>query len=323
MSAAPARPTVVVVGAAARDIDDADPRGWRLGGGVMYGGLTVARLGLPTAVLVGVDAAAAGAEEIDLLRHAGADVHLVALEHGPVFINVETPNGRVQTGLSPSDRLDPAELPEAWRAAPGWLLAAVADELPDVWAVAMPGDSLVGTGWQGLLRDVVAGERVRRRPPAPSAIVARSDVVGVSRDDVARELPLADLCRLLRPGATLAFTQGARGGIAVRVEADGRGAMTRWPGIPPARIVDPTGAGDVFLAALLAARVEPRLVGGRLDRRDDLRLAAAVASLVLEAPGLAGVPDRDAIRRRMREGVAPGRGQVDAGSRGSSARPAR
>jgi hypothetical protein len=30
----PARPDVVVVGSAARDIDPTDPRGWRLGGGV-------------------------------------------------------------------------------------------------------------------------------------------------------------------------------------------------------------------------------------------------------------------------------------------------
>jgi hypothetical protein len=56
MTARPFRPTVVVVGAAARDLDDSDPRGWRIGGGVTYGGLTVARLGLPTAVLIGVDA---------------------------------------------------------------------------------------------------------------------------------------------------------------------------------------------------------------------------------------------------------------------------
>src|SRR5262249_30017960 len=36
----PTTPTVVVVGSAARDLVDDDPRGWRLGGGVSYSALT-------------------------------------------------------------------------------------------------------------------------------------------------------------------------------------------------------------------------------------------------------------------------------------------
>ena len=301
MTGPPFRPTVVVVGAAARDLDPGDPRGWRLGGGVMYGGLAIARLGVPTAVLVGVDEAAASAEELGLLHDAGAEVRLVPLERGPVFVNSETPAGRVQTAFSASDRIDPSHLPDAWRAAAGWLLAPVADELPETWAEAMSPDAIVATGWQGLLRDVVAGERVRHRLPSRSAIVARSDIVGVSADDLGGDVLIDDLCGLMRPGATLAFTQGARGGIAIEVGTAGPGSMARWPGIPPARIVDPTGAGDVFLAGLLAARVEPRLLGSRPVPRLDFRLAAAVASLVLERPGLAGVPDRASIRRRVRE----------------------
>ena len=54
---------VLVVGSAARDVVHDDPRGWRLGGGVTYGGLTLARLGLRPRVLVGVDRLAADAEE--------------------------------------------------------------------------------------------------------------------------------------------------------------------------------------------------------------------------------------------------------------------
>lgn len=301
MTAEPFRPTVVVVGAAARDLDDSDPRGWRIGGGVTYGGLTVARLGVPTAVLLGVDAEASGAAEIDLLRQAGAEVHLVPLGRGPIFINLETPTGRAQTGFSASDPVGPEHLPDAWRSAPGWLFGAVADELPASWADAVPADAIVATGWQGLLRDIVPGELVHRRHPSPSAIIARSDIVGVGADDLTDEILIDDLCALMRPGATLAFTQGENGGLAIQVGHPSPRSMARWPGIPPARIVDHTGAGDVFLAGLLAARVEPRLVGGHPGARLDLRLAAAVASLVLEDIGLAGVPDRAAVRRRLRE----------------------
>src|SRR5215831_17540461 len=61
-------PDVVVVGAAARDIVHDDPRGWRLGGGVSYAALTLARLGLRTGALVGADPEAARSRELDFLR---------------------------------------------------------------------------------------------------------------------------------------------------------------------------------------------------------------------------------------------------------------
>jgi sugar/nucleoside kinase (ribokinase family) len=292
-------PTIVVVGAAARDVARDDPRGWRLGGGVAYSALTTARLGVPTAALVGVDGPGATAAELDLLRNAGVDVRLVELERGPVFDNVETPEGRIQIGHVRADPIPVNALPAAWRGAPAWILAAVADELPPAWA-EVPGDAaLVAAGWQGLLREVVAGQRVRRLPPGESPIVARADLVGVSRDDLGPAAAVDDLLRFLRPGATLVLTQGDHGGLVMTAGPDGASAMYHYPAIRSPAIVDPTGAGDVFLAALLAARAEPRLVGGRLDKRFDVLLAAAVASLVLEGQGLLGVPHRSAVRRRM------------------------
>ncbi len=103
---------------------------------------------------------------------------------------------------------------------------------------------------------------------------------------------------------TLAVTQGDRGGIVVEAGPDGPTSLRHYPAVRSHTTVDPTGAGDVFLAALAAARIEPRLVGGRIAQGFDLLLAAAAASLVLEGPGLDGVPGRDAVRRRMAEGVA-------------------
>src|SRR5690349_17239222 len=131
-------PTVVVVGAAARDLVDDDPRGWRLGGGVSYSALVTARLGLPTGALIGVDEEAAGAPELDLLREAGVDVRLVELAHGPVFVNIERPEGRHQLCEDRSDPVPVDAVPDEWRAAPGWILAPVAAELPPAWAT-LPG----------------------------------------------------------------------------------------------------------------------------------------------------------------------------------------
>jgi sugar/nucleoside kinase (ribokinase family) len=291
-------PAVLVVGAASRDIDEGDPRGWRLGGGVSYSALTVARLGLPTRAIVGVDAEAATAHELDLLRDAGVELRLVELDRGPVFVNIERPEGRRQVAHEASDLLPVDALPDDWRASAGWLLSPVAAELPESWAAAAPDEAYVTVGWQGLLRELVPGEDVRRVPPGPNAVIRRADLVGISQDDVARDVRVDDLITLLHPGANLLVTQSDRGGIiAERVGA--RTRLRRYPPVPAARIVDSTGAGDTFLAALAAARIEPRLVGGRIRAGYDLLLAAAAASLVLEDLGLHGVPDRDAVRRRM------------------------
>src|SRR3954464_14357111 len=92
--AAGRRARYVVVGSAARDIDESDARGWRLGGGVTYGALTLGRLGLPTTPIIGLDSLARNSHELGLLREAGVEVVAVPLEHGPVFINRETPTGR-------------------------------------------------------------------------------------------------------------------------------------------------------------------------------------------------------------------------------------
>lgn len=298
-------PTMVVVGAASRDLAPDDPRGWRLGGGVSYSALTTARLGVPTAALVGVDRVAAGqAHELEALREAGVDVVLVELDHGPVFENIERPEGRLQLASDHSDPVPTGALPDHWRAAPGWILAPVAAEIPDDWATVPRPEATVAVGWQGLLRVLVAGEAVRHTEPGPSAILGRADLVGVSRDDLDRSIEFADLCRLLRPGATLVVTQGDQGGLVLEAGEDGPRRVRHYPAVGSRAVVDPTGAGDVFLAALAAARVDPRLVGGRLDRGADLLLAAAASALVLEGPGMAGVPHRAAVSARIAEAIS-------------------
>lgn len=310
MSEPPAvAPSVVVVGAAARDLAEDDRRGWRLGGGVSYSALMTARLGLPTAALVGVDALAAKAPELDLLREAGVDVRLVPLDHGPVFVNIERPEGRHQLCEDRSDPVPVEAVPQEWRAAPGWILAPVAAELPPAWAELPPDDAFVAVGWQGLLRELVPGEPTHHLAPRPDPIVERADLIGLSRDDIDRDTELADLYRLLHRGASLAVTQGDRGGLivhgahAAHGEPEAALELRHYPAVKSRRPVDPTGAGDVFLAALAAARIEPRLIGGRTGLGLDLLLAASAASLVLEGPGLLGVPDRAAVRARMREGA--------------------
>ena len=308
-----ARPSVEVVhvGSACRDVASDDPRGWRLGGGVTYAALTTARLGLRTAAVVGVDAAASDARELDTLRDAGVDIMRVHLDEGPIYHNVETPKGRVQTIVQTGIPLPVPALPGSWLDAPGWSVVPVAGEVTDQWAPVVPDDAYVAVAWQGLLRTLVGGERVTRRPPEPSALLRRADLVGVSHHDVAPTTPITDLWRLLKPGAQLLVTRGDEGGLLLLIGEAGPVEVMRYLPTATSDELDPTGAGDTFLAALHASVLRPAIVGRhRVRHRLDLRFAAAAGSLVVEGPGLDGVPDRAAVlvrraRERIRRAVIP------------------
>src|SRR5206468_5813665 len=109
-----------------------------------------------------------------------------------------------------------------------------------------------------------------------------------------------DVLALVRPGATLVLTRADHGGSALsRPDDGGRSALRTYASIPPERVEDPTGAGDVFLAALIATALDGVRLGVPSAWSDRLRFAAAAASVSVEAAGVFGVPDLDAIRRRM------------------------
>jgi sugar/nucleoside kinase (ribokinase family) len=307
----PSRIEVVHVGSAARDRAPDDPRGWRLGGGVTYAALTTARLGLRTAAVVGMDDDAAGAHELDRLREAGVEIHRVGLPESPVFDNRETAVGRAQTTIVRGAVIEPRHLPAELLRAPAWSLVPVADEVDDRWAeVPRPG-ALVAVAWQGMLRRLVAGRPVERVAPRERALLRRADLVGLSHLDVDPSSSLGSLTAFLRPGARLLVTQGGHGGLLVTATATGPMEVLRYLPLPTDREVDPTGAGDVSLAALLATLVRPA-VAGAPDRTParGLRFAAAAGSLAVEGIGLAGVPDLPAVRiraqrERVRRAVRP------------------
>jgi sugar/nucleoside kinase (ribokinase family) len=281
-------PDVVVVGSATRDLSEADPRGWMLGGGVTFGALAFARLGLRTGVVLGVDEEAATARELDLIRDAGAEIVEVPLARGPVFTNVETLAGRIQTCGSLSDPVPVSALPEGWASAPAWVFAPIASEIPEGWVDVPADDACVVFAWQGILRELAPGQRVRPRQPGPSPFLERADILAFSRHDVPSDLAIRDIGAWVGERCDVLLTAGLLGGMLIRFEHGRMTASRAYPSIPSVEEIDPTGAGDTMLAGLVAARLvagnEAR-VGGR-----DVFLGATAASLLVEGPGLNSVP---------------------------------
>ena len=284
-------PSILVVGAATRDIDTTDRRGWRLGGAVTYAALAIARLGLPCRVLIGVDDEAASAHELGLLLAAGCEIEYARLERGPVFDNQQTPTGRRQIAHSASDRIPVRELPRRWRDSDAVLLGPVADELGPAWAAAFPASTLVGLGWQGLMRRLTPGEPVELLPLRPLALIARADIAVTSVEELRPSSGPAALARLLpRPGQQVLVSNGAQPLLFLQRAAGGlRGCV--MPVEPAVRVVDTTGAGDTLLAAWLAGFCTTRAAG--LDAGPDrlIRFATAAAAAKVEAGGLAGMPN--------------------------------
>ena len=268
------RPTLLVVGAASRDIHADDPRGWRLGGTVSYSSLVAARLGVHVRALVGVDHAAATASELDVLREAGVEVELVPLSNGPVFENQETPSGRVQLFHSTSDQIPVSALPPAWRTPDAALLGPIAGELSDEWATPFPQQTYVAIAAQGLVRALAVGKRVATLPIGQNALLTRSDAIAISAEEITAGAP--PIRELLHPGQELLVTHGAKG--VLHLEWNGTRLQGRYmPPLPVREAVNTTGAGDTFLAAWLATRM---LIGGQNWR--PLAVAAAMASLSVE-----------------------------------------
>ena len=285
----PDSPDLVVIGAASRDITPDDPRGWRLGGSAAYCALAAARLGLRVGCLLGVDAEASAAHELSLLEAAGVDLRRVALERGPVFENIERDGHRRQRWLSECAPLAPAALPKDWRGARGWLLVPIAGELPGEWSAAPKSDAVIGVGWQGMLRKFAADGWVRGIAPELSTLLAAAGLVVASVNDLPSGATIASL-RMLAPQATIVLTAGERGGVVVHLSG-----LTRYRAIPATAVVDPTGAGDVFLAALMVGW----LLKGGPTTSATLRFAAAAASCVVEGPGLSAVPTQARVAERL------------------------
>ena len=294
----------VVVGSASRDIDKSDPRRWRLGGGVTYGALTLGRLGLPTTAIIGLDPLArTDAHELGLLRDAGVEIVPVPLDHGPVFSNRETPSGRQQTAL---DASDPVPVSSASAIADShdprslvWLFAPVANELPEAWANVPAAEAFVAVGWQGLLRDLTAGQPVAYHGVTANALLRRAQLVAASADEFPSSAALRDICALLGPASELLMTAGHRGGCTVGPHGRIRVA---YPPIPAREQIDPTGAGDVMMAALVAALTTSEGTERMRSRGRHLRFAATAASLLVEQPGLDAVPHRAQICLRLQSG---------------------
>lgn len=270
---------------------DRTPSGGLLGGTVLYAALTAARYGLRSAILTRANLAALDDDMRAQLDEIAAEVEIVTQASGGVttFTNTEVAGRRSQTLHDWGGQIDLNGLPPLWRSAAAIHIAPVAQEI-DPRQISRLSTSLLGCTPQGWMRrwDERGFGPVRPAPlRLPPDLVSRIDALVVSADEYvsAREA----VAEIGQRGLS-AVTRGIQGATLID-----RG---REVDVPAYRVrgVDTVGAGDVFAAALFAARSTRQSVSA------SARYASAAAALTVRGAGLTSVPTRDEIEAVIERG---------------------
>ncbi|NJL55894.1 ribokinase [bacterium] len=248
----------------------------RLGGTTAYAAATAAAFRLRVGV---VTSAAPDDPLLEQLRQ-WARVHLIPAAATTTFENLYEPDGRRQFVRALAAPLTPESVPTVWRHTPAVHLAPIAGEVSD----ALPGccNNHVLLTLQGWLRQWESDGLVRFRRWCDAAVLRHINVVVLSEEDIRAapdlEQDLAHSCE------TLLLTQAERGGTCYE-----RASAWRYAAFP-VHVIEPTGAGDVFAAALLAAHIH---AGQGL--RQAVMVAARLAANAVTRPGLQGTPTPDEV----------------------------
>lgn len=285
-------PELVLVGNLLVDdlvYDDGTTRMGQPGGALLHAAISATAFGAKVGCvsIVGSDYPA---RALSALQARGVSLEGVSRLDGPgvrVWLLYEAGARRMIPWLGRPTHADVSPLPEsypkAYEGAKGVHVAPMPWERQAAFVAA------VGRGGQRVSLDPCeplddAGlDRVR-------SALAHVDVLFVSDDEVAFADPAGALASLAAGRTTCVLhRRGREGGVVYQAD----GSRTTW-NAHPASEVDPTGAGDVFAAAFMAAWV------GGASLRDAVARGAAAASVAVEGVGadaLLGVGEGELVRR--------------------------
>jgi len=270
---------------------DRAPEGFRPGGTVTFSAVTAKRLGRSPAILtagslegIGHSPVADGPPGVHRLNGGDLDGVIVCALPSPAtttFSNIYRDGRRTQIIEAVAAPILPESLPVAWAAVPTVLLGPLAQEMPTSWARQFP-DALLGVTPQGWMREWDRAGHVRpTRWKNASEILPHVDAVIFSREDVGDDD--AYIAELAAQARLMVVTDGYHGATVYR------NGERHFVPARPAVEVDPTGAGDIFATAFLIRLKETG------DPLAATRFAHVVASMSVEAVGLASIPPRSRV----------------------------
>ena len=258
---------------------------WRCGGSAFYGAVTMARLGVRVALVARIGEAEY-LRYAELAREVGIDLRRLPSITTTTFVFSEEDGRRVLRLRARARAIAARDVPTELGGRPALLGSVVGEHADDLFA-EFSGRAVLTA--QGELRAFDAQGRVRYAPWRRAGTVApRLRALVCSDEDLEGDLAPAFEWS---SECVVVVTRGARGAALIR-----EGARVDLAAYRPARVVDPTGAGDAFAAGLLVAREE----GASWEAAADF--ANCVASFCLEGIGVAGLAERSRVDERRARG---------------------
>ncbi|MCK6577196.1 MAG: PfkB family carbohydrate kinase [Anaerolineae bacterium] len=257
---------------------DLTPQGRIAGGTVSYAARTAAAFGWRVGI---VTSCRPDEPLLDPFR-SFADIHIIPADETTTYENIYTDHGRLQYVRGRAGEILAENIPDKLRSAPLVHLAPIADEIRSGVA-AYFGESTILATLQGWMRQWGPDQVVHFKPFDHENLLKRVDVVVFSEEDIAAA-PETEAWVSARARHTF-VTRAEKGGSYYH---DGQHDSYTTPKVS---VVEPTGAGDVFAASLLAS-----LPLVAYDMSKAIRIAARLAANAVTRPGIQGTPSADEVR---------------------------
>lgn len=252
---------------------DLTPRGRQLGGTVSYAAKTIESFDL------GIGIVTSSLIDDPLLEElaGNSNLHLIPSEQTTTFENIYAPEGRKQYVRGRAADLIADSVPEMWRSASMVHFGPLVNEI-DPALVRLFSNSITLLTLQGLLRQWGDDGLVKFKRWFEPDVLAEFDFIVFSEEDILSDPSLEqDVAAVAR---CLIVTRAENGGTIYR-----KGLPPVNYTTPQVEVVQPTGAGDVFAASLLAAYHQLDH-----DLLKAIKVAASLAAICVTRDGMLGVP---------------------------------
>lgn len=260
---------------------DLTPGGRKAGGTVSYAARTAAAFGLRVGLLT---SAAVDEPLLDTLRPY-AEIRSLPAAETTTYENIYGPTGRTQYVRGVAAPIRPEDIPADWLDAPLVHLAPIAGEVDPQVAHSFH-DKTVLLTLQGWLRRWEADGRVHFRRWFDADILKSVNIAVFSEEDIVEA-----------PDMEAAFAASVDHLLLTRAEKGGtyyhKGTPTNYS-TPRVELVNATGAGDVFAAAVLASL--PAL-GHDLNKA--IQVAAQLGAICVTRYDIDGTPTPDEVRQAI------------------------